>query len=328
MASQANPTPSPSAQRFLRIFFSLARRTPWALPIIKPLGVWGAVHCSPPLRRAVSANARRILGPQLSETECLAFAERVCGHFYEFVADIGRSSSISATELRNRIESIQGRDDYLALRKQGGGAIIATAHMGSFEIGLASLAEVESHIHVVFKRDALDGFESIRRSLRGKLSIAEAAVDDGWATWVRLRDALAQNHVVVMQADRVMPGQKGQTVPLLGGHLRLPLGPLKLAQITGSPIVPIFTTRAPSGKCRIFVETPILVDPDAALVSGVHPAAEHRAGDRKVCRRLPGSVARPGTGICGRFSVLRSRLEQFSGRWRGLKSVGRRLVSN
>ena len=32
-----------------------------------------------------------------------------------------------------------------------------------------------------------------------------------------------------MQADRVMPGQKGQAVPFFSGHTLLPTGPIKLA---------------------------------------------------------------------------------------------------
>ena len=179
---------------------------------------------------------------------------------------------MTTKQLRERIETIEGRDAYLEYRKQGRGAIILTAHMGSFEVGLAALADVEKNIHVVFKRDAMDGFEAVRRTLRANLGVQEAAIDDGWDTWMRLRDALEQNHVVVMQADRAMPGQKAQAVPMLYGHLMLPLGPLKLAQISGAPLVPVFTVRTPGGGCRLFAEAPIVVDPNAELINGIHPA--------------------------------------------------------
>ncbi len=194
------------------------------------------------------------------------------GHFYDFIVDVGRSSRMDARELAERIEGVEGRDEYLALRRAGGGAIIVTAHMGSFEVGLAALAAVETNIHVVYKRDALDEFETIRQSLRRTLGIREAAIDDGWETWVRLRDALEQDHVVVMQADRAMPGQKAGSVPVLGGHLSLPLGPVKLAQISGSPIVPVFAVRTSSGQCRVFAEPAIVADVTAEPVDGVHPA--------------------------------------------------------
>ena len=111
----------------------------------------------------------------------------------------------------------------------------------------------------------------IRQSLRATLGVHEAPVDAGWNTWVGLRNALASDHVVVMQGDRAVPGQKAQSVPMFGAHLSLPLGPIVLAQISGSPIVPVFVVRTASGRCRLFVESAIRVDPNAKLIDGVHP---------------------------------------------------------
>ena len=269
--------PSPPFRRtaanfWLRFFFWLARHAQWAIALLKSPGAWCAVRFSRKVRNATFANARRIFGADLSQQQCEAFARKVVGTFIDFVADVGRSGTMNAEQLFARIDKVEGRDAYVAHRKSGRGAIIATAHMGSFEMGLAALEDVEKHIHVVFKRDAMDGFESIRTALRKTLGVHEAAIDDGWETWMRLRDALQQDHVVVMQVDRAMPGQKSQAVPILGGHLRLPLGPIKMAQISGSPIVPVFTIRTASGRCRVFAEAPIHVDADAELVDGVHPA--------------------------------------------------------
>jgi lauroyl/myristoyl acyltransferase len=256
----------------LHLFFWLSVHAPWLLGLIKPIGVRLAVISSSKVRTATAANARRIFGADLSDAQCLTYGRRVVSHFYDFVADVARSRSMTARQIRERIESISGRDEYLSHRREGGGAIIVTAHMGSFEVGLAALADVERHIHVVFKRDATDGFETLRHALHETLGIHEAPIDDGWGTWMRLRHALENNHVVVMQGDRAMPGQKAQAVHVLGGRLMLPLGPIKLAQISGSPIVPVFAIRCPTGRCRVFAEAPIRVDPGAELVGGVHPA--------------------------------------------------------
>jgi KDO2-lipid IV(A) lauroyltransferase len=245
---------------------------PWTLRILKRPAVWLAVRCSAGIRQGTSANGRRLLGPGTSAKQQAAFKSDVVSNFYDFVVDIARSGSMTTAQLLNRIDTIEGREEYLAHRKAARGAIIVTAHLGSFEVGLAALTDVEKHIHVVFKRDRVDGFEAIRRTLRKHLGIIEAPIDEGWETWVGLRDALANNHVVVMQGDRAMPGQKAQAVPMFGGHLLLPLGPVKLAQISGSPIVPVFTIRNPDGRFRLIAESPIRVDADAALIDGVHPA--------------------------------------------------------
>jgi KDO2-lipid IV(A) lauroyltransferase len=122
---------------------------------------------------------------------------------------------------------------------------------------------------VVFRRDRFERFEKQRSALRARLRVEEAPVDDGWGVWVRLREALLADEVVVLQGDRVMPGQKGEAVPFLGGHLLLPAGPVKLALATGAPIVPIFSLRTAAGKVRLFIEPAIEVGPAAA---GPHPA--------------------------------------------------------
>jgi lauroyl/myristoyl acyltransferase len=73
---------------------------------------------------------------------------------------------------------------------------------------------------------------------------------------------LNRDEVVMMQADRVMPGQKGSTAPLLFGHIVLPTGPIKLALASGgSPVVPVFAIRTHEGKIRIHIEPHIDVDP-------------------------------------------------------------------
>src|SRR5439155_18426666 len=86
-------------------------------------------------------------------------------------------------------------------------------------------------------------------------------VDEGFGLWLRLRDALSRDEVVMVQADRVMPGQKGVKVPFLHGHLLLPSGPVKLALASGAPIVPVFALRAPGGRIRIRIEEAIIAEP-------------------------------------------------------------------
>ena len=90
---------------------------------------------------------------------------------------------------------------------------------------------------------------------------------------MRLRDALLADEVVVLQGDRVMPGQKGEPVGFLGGTLLLPAGPVKMALATGAPIVPIFSVRTGDAKVRLFIEEPIDVQPDDGDAAGAaHPA--------------------------------------------------------
>src|SRR5439155_19959391 len=94
-----------------------------------------------------------------------------------------------------------------------------------------------------------------------KLGVIEAPIDDGLALWLRLREALLRDEVVMMHADRVIMGQKGCKVPFLHGHLLLPTGAIRLAMASGAPIIPALVIRRPDGRVRIHIEPHITVEP-------------------------------------------------------------------
>ena len=79
--------------------------------------------------------------------------------------------------------------------------------------------------------------------------------------WVRLREALRADQVVVIQGDRVLPGQKGQPIPFLDGDMEFPALPVTLAMLSGAPILPIFSLRTEANRIRLLIEEPIYVGP-------------------------------------------------------------------
>ena len=252
-----------AATFWLNAFFGACQHVPWFVAGLKPFFVWGATACSRQIRTATAANAKRIfqfndsdLKSQISDERCRQFARAVTGQFYDFVADVGRAVRLTPDEMYARVCAVEGFEYYQAARAQKRGAVVVTAHMGSFEVGLAALRKYEERVHVVFRRDPEDGFDRVRQQLRQRLGVLEAPVEDGWGLWMRLRDALVADEVVVVQGDRVMPGQKGQRVRFCDHHIMLPTGAVKLAQASGAPVLPIFSLREPDGSIRIVIEEP------------------------------------------------------------------------
>ena len=260
-----------AADFWLNYFFLNARYAPCYTRLAKPFFLGWAWGWSQSLRDGTLANARWLLGDGSTPSQRQELARQIIGNFFDFVSDVARAGGMSLEQLQEQITSIEGREAYLRARQSGKGAIIATAHMGSFEVGMTALLQVEKRIHVVFRRDSRGAFERLRTKLRQRLGVLEAALDDGWGVWMRLRDALAANETVAMQADRVMPGQKGCRVPFMGGHVLLPVGPVKLALISGAPIIPVFSVRQPDGRVRIFIEEAIHVDAGEAREAGLQP---------------------------------------------------------
>lgn len=238
-------------------FFRLARRAPWVLRLLKPIAVRVAVRASSQIAGATKANALRIYGSQLTALQLKSYSKQVVSNFFQFVLDLAGGHADSKHELHTKIEAVEGRNAYDACRKQGRGVILLTAHIGSYELGLASIMQAEKAVHVVFKRDAYADWEYLRSRMHQRLGVTEAPIDDGWKTWLGLKTALENDEAVVMQADRAWPGQRHIDLPALGGTLRLPVGPVKLAELTQCPIVPVFCVREPGDKYRIKLFSPI-----------------------------------------------------------------------
>lgn len=260
---------SPQTPKALGPFFWLALHAPGLARSCRPFAVRAVQLLSNRVRLQTRRNATRIFGRELGEVEQAAFTRGVVDNFYEFVTDVGRSCREKHEQLLARIVRVEGEEEYTAARALGRGAVLVTAHMGSFEVGLGALRQVERRIHVVFKRDESGSFEKMRTRLRRTLGIIEAPIDDGLKTWINLRDALLDDAVVVMQADRAVSGQRSIVVPFLHGHLRVPSGPVRLARMTGSPIIPVFTLRVAPGRFVVHLHAPI--DPSQGASSEASP---------------------------------------------------------
>jgi KDO2-lipid IV(A) lauroyltransferase len=245
---------------WLKVLFAAVGRAPWLARATAGFWVWAAWLCSPALRGNTRLTAGMVLGPDATRRKRARLARGIIRSMYLFVYDVGRHSRMTLAQMRREIAGIDGAAHYDAARAPGRGVILATAHFGAFEAAMAAVTGREKRVHVVFRRDRFGRFDSIRSRLHERLGVTESPIDDGIAAWVRVREALARDEAVLMQADRVMPGQKGVVMPLLSGRIEVPLGPAQLAMMTGAPILPIFAARLPDGRVQVMIEPPIFVE--------------------------------------------------------------------
>jgi KDO2-lipid IV(A) lauroyltransferase len=68
---------------------------------------------------------------------------------------------------------------------------------------------------------------------------------------------LRSGGVVALQVDRAPPGLRARHVTLFGERSPIPEGPLRLAALTGAPIVPIFAARTGHRRYCVSAYPPI-----------------------------------------------------------------------
>jgi len=143
------------------------------------------------------------------------------------------------------------------------GAIVLTAHMGSYDLGAALFAEkFQREIRVV---RAPEPDEETAQHLTAALTQGgEGAVkveynNAGAFLSFDLLKALREGEIVSIQGDRVEGGVGETRGRLFGREVRLPNGPFILALAGQVPIYPLFIARAGCRTYHIIVREPIRV---------------------------------------------------------------------
>lgn len=249
-----------AAAFWLKVLFWATAHAPWLARLTVEFWVWAGWLCSPAMRRNTMANARHVLGSDALSRQVRKLSRSIIRSSFLFVYDVGRHSRMSLQQMRAEVTAIEGQQHYDDARALKRGIIVATAHFGAFEGAVAALRDREQLVHVIFQRDRFSQFDIIRSQLHERLGINETPIDDGIRSWMRIREALLRDEAVLIQSDRVMPGQRGMLLPFFDGHIEFPIGPAKLAMLTGAPIVPVFAVRNGDGSLAIEIQPAIQVD--------------------------------------------------------------------
>lgn len=238
-----------------RLAYLGTAHSPWWWRRYTPAG-FGALLCTllPKQRRAVADNLTRM---KLARTPLEAWlgAQRMFVEFAESLTD-GLESSAKGVDGFQLDSPTDGR--FKAALASGRGVILLTAHTGSWEIVGRLIGRNHGFpVTMVMAREHNTSTRAFADAIRnnkteGDFEVAYVGTDPFAA--LPLVSALRRNRVVAFQFDRVPPGMASLAVPFFGWMQPFPVGPFKLAQVTGSPLVVALTRR--TGFRRYSVEIP------------------------------------------------------------------------
>lgn len=229
----------------------------WTEPIVMAIWstlfmLWGSG------RRGVMRNLTAIL-PGSTPLANLCRTWRVLWNFAWTIADNVRYKETRVTPDWDFV----GIEHFEKLESHPGGAIILTAHMGSYDLGAHLFAEISKRQIVMVRAPETDPetrrFEEElhERTTADTLQVgfstraSELALD--------LLGAVQRGELVAIQGDRVTPGISTLPATLFGKETTLPAGPFALAMAARVPIYPLFIVRTGRRRYRLVVGKPIEV---------------------------------------------------------------------
>jgi predicted LPLAT superfamily acyltransferase len=157
-----------------------------------------------------------------------------------------------------------GIEYFEELKSRPEGAIILTAHMGSYDLGAHVFSETSDRHIVMVRAPELDPETAKYEEARQELSRTEALRID-FSTRAKdlaidLLHAVRDGQLVAIQGDRITPGIAALPATLFGRAARMPAGPFALAMAARVPVFPLFIIRTGRRRYRLLTCAPIHVE--------------------------------------------------------------------
>lgn len=229
-----------------------SRRVPEGLAFAAAdwLGRLAFVAASETRRRLMRNLARVVAGEQLDATVREAFRS-----YARYWVEAFRAADYTAADLAARTEVV-GLHHLDEMLDRGRGAIILLAHHGSWDVAAAWAESHEYHLAVVAEVLRPRRLFSRFVRLREAIGLEVVPLRRGQNLVARLEEVLAENHLVGLLAERDLSAS-GPVVSFFGEDMRLPRGPVVLAQRTGAPLLPVTMRQLPRRRWRLEVLPPL-----------------------------------------------------------------------
>ena len=247
-------------RRFRRLTFLVGWMPRWLARLFSPLrtrwvitfGTFGKV------RKIVEKNLEPVMPPG---TDLAAAADRLLMNYGMFLMDYFRIPRMTKEWIPKMFhQPMRGIERIDEALKAGKGVIVATAHLGCWELGGVAIRMQGMPVTAVSVADPVnDAINQWRDSMRRANGIEVVTIARGQMSPIDLMNALEANRVVCMLADRNFVEADPVELDFFGRRASFPRGPAILSLMTGAPILPAFVTMGPGGRYYADVAEPVPV---------------------------------------------------------------------
>ena len=149
---------------------------------------------------------------------------------------------------------VQGEEIFKEVISDGRGCFLIGAHMGSFEV-LHALSREQGHAQtsmVMYEENARK-LNTVLKNINPRRNppvISLGKID----SMLKVREALERGECIGILADRAISGEKMISCEFLGGSVKFPAGPFRLAAILERPIMLMFGLYQGGNRYNIYLE--------------------------------------------------------------------------
>ena len=215
-------------------------------------------------RPIIEANFALMLGRSATDPYVRALARRSVHNFGRMAIDFLAARTMSGPEILSWVTPV-GKEYLDGALAEGRGAILALPHFGSWDVAAAFSQAAGWQLTVITESNWVTERAARARGARG---VTLAPRDHSLRAIFR---ALARNECVAILSDIAQDDVQCAAVPFFGRPALFPMGPARLAQRTGAPILVIGCTRQPDHSYIIEGLPPLRADPrrpaDEAVVA-------------------------------------------------------------
>jgi predicted LPLAT superfamily acyltransferase len=138
----------------------------------------------------------------------------------------------------------------------GKGGLLISGHLGNWEIAGFLLKRLQTSINVLIFDGEREQIKEYLKEVAGERNMKVIVIKDDFSHIYAISEALKNNEMVCMLADRFMEGNKTTKVPFLGQEARFPLGPFVLAAQFKVPVSWVFAVKESATHYHFFASEP------------------------------------------------------------------------
>jgi len=136
------------------------------------------------------------------------------------------------------------------------GGLLLSAHLGNWEIAGHLLKRLQTNIHVVMYDGEHQQIKKYMEGVTGKRTVRVIVIKEDLSHIYAISDALKNNELVCMHADRFVEGNKTMRCSFLGAPARFPAGPFVLAATFRVPVSFVFAFKETSAHYHLYASKP------------------------------------------------------------------------